>query len=223
MHNHESSHNIRFTFRALKPDRVIGAKALLKIGAQQQIRSNLSCILMFFSVFVLVVWPGKAYAEILNFIISDGMIFRLDYPDQKIKLGERLNLKLLGRRFPESKVRTVYEQGDEEYLYHEISHGNIVIQINYNDRDIVTSIESSSIGVRDINGAGIGDSLNKTLGKRAYCNTFMEDEMPYCSMNKGRGIRYDVEIPDGCKLPQHKEGYFNIPACIKISKISTQN
>ena len=154
------------------------------------------------------------------FVLENGGVTRVGNPEQSAKVGETLSLAEVGRRFPDSSVSAAYEQGEDEIEYFKVANGSAEVHLHYDETSKITRIETHSPNIADANGVQVGGSVAAALGSRAFCNTYMEDQPPYCQAAEQAGIRYDVAQEDACSLPELRAEIVDIPPCLKVAAIS---
>lgn len=160
---------------------------------------------------------SRSAGRLPAFILTNRMLFRSTNPDQFVRIGEIVTLRDLGRRFPNSKVVTEFEMGDEEYEFYKITDGDAEVVVNFDEKSVVKGFSVSKSGTSDSKGTQVGDSVAGSLGSHAYCNTYREDSPDFCMENQSSDTVYEVEMSrSDCHLPELQQGIMSIPNCLRV-------
>lgn len=129
---------------------------------------------------------------------------------QRLRVGERLTLAQLKRRFPGFSVKPF--EGDCGGTCFDISGPVGSLQLSYggSGRDRFYLLTSDAPTTRDILGNGIGTPLRRAVGADStQCDDGMTTS---CESARIRGLSYDVGEKAGCTFPQASLKT-PIPAC----------
>ena len=129
-----------------------------------------------------------------------------------IKLGERLPVSTLKRRFAGYKITAT---SLEDCMYCAQVDGNDgSFHIDYDSSGItVIGISSSDTSSSDVLGNRIGGSLGKAIGSSAICDA---GDQTTCRSRKIEGLWYVPSEQEKCLISVEEAGYSNIPSCSKI-------
>ena len=126
-------------------------------------------------------------------------------PDEQARIGEKLSLKELGRRFSSCKVASEYYQGDEEGIFTSIKCDNAEIEVSVGDEvrgneGRISGFWANTKGAAFSNNVQVGDKVVRALGETAYCDLAKEDQAAYCKKSEEDIIRYDIDFDsNNCK------------------------
>ena len=148
-----------------------------------------------------------------GFIFDGDGVFNGGVVRQRIRVGERLTLVQLRRRFPGFSVEPF--EGDCGGTCFNISKGGTSLQLSYGSagRNRFYLLTSDAPTTRDILGNGIGTSLRTAIGAgSARCDDGMATS---CESARIKGLSYDIGDKAGCTFPPSSSNSSSttIPAC----------
>ena len=161
--------------------------------------------------------------DVPTIIFAESGIYLRANPEEHAKLGEKLSLTDLGRRFPSCRVTAEYYQGDEEGIATTITCGDVAVTANIDEDGKIQGFSTDTKGAAYSDNVQVGDSVVPAIGSVAYCNLCTEDEMPYCKPDKKSIIRYDVSYSDeNCKPVNIEDsescrGIHQIKTCVAVA------
>lgn len=161
--------------------------------------------------------------EVPIVIFTDNSIYLSADPKQQAKIGERLSLMDLGRRFASCRVTSEYYQGDDEGIETTITCRDVAVSVNMDENGKIYGFWTTSKGAAFANNVQVGDKVVDAIGSTAHCNLCTEDRSPFCHSDDPKStIVYDVEYSDDNCAPLNLDdanscaGKHQIKTCVSV-------
>jgi hypothetical protein len=146
-----------------------------------------------------------------EFILTANRITNVNGPREIIRLGERLPVLELKKRFSKYRVRSTF--GEDCNVCVDISRGKLSFSVDFDESGTtIMGITCSSTECADALGNTIGASLRQALGSQASCDA------GYVTTCKSivLGLSYIVDENERCQFMIVEKKDTSIPSCARI-------
>jgi hypothetical protein len=144
------------------------------------------------------------------FILTGDRITNANNSRETIRLGERLPVIALKKRFAKYKVRSTFHEDCNVCAY--ISRGKVGFSVDYGETGIIIAGITCDTGCADALGNTIGTSLRQAVGSQANCDA---GDVITCK-SRIFGLSYIVYGNQRCRLMVEEQKETSIPSCARI-------
>jgi hypothetical protein len=170
----------------------------------------LRCVLIITPIVLSGLQVKSVHAQ-STFILTGDQITSVNFPRQSVRLGERLPVIDLKKRFARYRVQSTV--GEDCIFCAYVTQGKFGFSIDYDETGtVVSGITCSTAGCADALGNTIGASLRRAVGSQASCDP---GYVTTCQ-SKISELSYIVDESKNCQLNIVEKKETPIPSCARI-------